>query len=52
MSGNKATANIDNNRIKIEHIYKPLEITIDSKLKLETHINKLPKTLLLEFLIL
>ena len=43
MSGNKAIANIDNNRIKSENIHKLLGIAIDSKLTFETHINKLYK---------
>ena len=44
MSGNKAITNIGNKRMKSEHIYKRLEITIDSKLAFETHINKIFKT--------
>ena len=44
MSGNKAITNIGNKRMKSEHMYKRLEITIDSKLTFETHINKIFKT--------
>ena len=44
MFGNKAITNIGNKRMKSEHIYKRLEITIDSKLTFETHINKIFKT--------
>ena len=41
MSRNKAITNIDNNRIQTEDIHKLLEITIDSKLIFEIHINLL-----------
>ena len=43
MSGKKAITNIGNKRMKSEDIYKILEITIESKLTFETHINKLFK---------
>ena len=43
MPGNKAITNIGNKCMKSEHIYKRLEITIDSKLTFETHTNKLFK---------
>ena len=43
MSGNKPITNIGNKRMKSEDIYKILEITIESKLTFETHINKLFK---------
>ena len=43
MSGNKAITNIGNKRMKSEDIYKILQITIESKLTFETHINKLFK---------
>ena len=39
MSRNKAITNIDNNRIQTEDIHELLEITIDSKLTFEIHIN-------------
>ena len=41
MSRNKAITNIDNNRIQTEDIHELLEITIDSKLTFEIHINLL-----------
>ena len=41
MSRNKAMTNIDNNRIQTEDIHELLEITIDSKLTFEIHINLL-----------
>ena len=41
MSRNKAITNIDNNRIRTEDIHELLEITIDSKLTFEIHINLL-----------
>ena len=44
MSGKKAITNIGNKRMKSEDIYKILEITIESKLTFETHINKFFKT--------
>ena len=44
MSGNKPITNIGNKRMKSEDIYKILEITIESKLTFETHINKFFKT--------
>ena len=43
MSGNKAIRIIDNNRIESEDTHELLGITIDSKLTLETHINKFYK---------
>ena len=42
-SENKANTNIDNNPIESEDIHELLRITIDSKLTLETHNNKLYK---------
>ena len=41
MSRNKAITNIDNNRIQTEDMHELLEITIDSKLTFEIHINLL-----------
>ena len=41
MSRNKAITNIDNNRIQTEDIHELLEITVDSKLTFEIHINLL-----------
>ena len=43
MSGNEATANIDNNRIESEDIREVHGTTIDSKLTFKTQINKLCK---------
>ena len=42
-SENKANTNIDNNPIESEDIHELPRITIDSKLTLETHNNKLYK---------
>ena len=39
MSRNKAITNIDNNHIQTEDIHELLDITIDSKLTFEIHIN-------------
>ena len=44
MSRNKPITNIGNKRMKSEDIYKILEITIESKVTFETHINKFFKT--------
>ena len=41
VSRNKAITNIDNNHIQTEDIHELLEITIDSKLTFEIHINLL-----------
>ena len=43
MSGNEATANIDNNRIESEDVREVHGTTIDSKLTFKTQINKLCK---------
>ena len=43
MPVNKAITNIGNKPVKSEHIYKRLEITIDTRLTFETHTNKLFK---------
>ena len=39
VSRNKAITNIDNNHIQTEDIHELLDITIDSKLTFEIHIN-------------
>ena len=46
ISGNKAIANIDNNRTESEDIFELPGITIDSKMTFEIHINPLLRTII------
>ena len=46
ISGNKAIANIDNNRTESEDIFELPGITIDSKMTFEIHINPLLRNII------